>query len=84
MYACNFNTNSFLATTLFIERLIQNDDNVFNLIDACRNDSTLTLDLHLILEAANTEKKLEDKLRYKDRNVLSLHIILTTTIAAVI
>ena len=84
MYACNFNTDSFLFATLFIERLIQNDDNVFNLIDTCKNDPTLTLDLHLILEAANTEKQLEDKLGYKDRNVLSLHIILTTAIAAAI
>ena len=84
MYACNFNTDSFLAATLFIERLIQNDDNVFNLIDTCKNDPTLTLDLHLILEAMNTEKQLEDKLGYKDCNVLSLHIILTTAITAAI
>ena len=84
MYACNFNTDSFLAASLFIERLIQHEDNVFNLINICKNDPTLTLDLHLILEAANTEKKLEDKLGYKDRNVLSLHIILTTAIAAAI
>ena len=84
MYACNFNSDSFLAASLFIERLIQHEDNVFNLIDICKNDPTLTLDLHLILEAADTEKKLEDKLRYKDRNVLSLHIILTTAITAAI
>ena len=84
MYACNFNTDSFLAASLFIERLIQHEDNVFNLIDACKNDPTLTLNLHLIIEAADTEKKLEDKLGYKDRNVLSLHIILTTAIAAAI
>ena len=84
MYTCNFNTDSFLAATLFIEHLIQNDDNVFNLINTCKNNPTLTLDLHLILEAANTEKQLEDKLGYKDRNVLSLHIIFTTTIAAAI
>ena len=84
MYACNFNTDSFLTATLFIEHLIQNEDNIFNLIDICKNDSTLTLDLDLILEAVNTEKQLEDKLGYKDTNVLSLHIILTTTIAAAI
>ena len=84
MYACNFNTDSFLAATLFIKRLIQNDDNMFNLIYTCKNDPTLTLNLHLILEAMNTKKQLEDKLGYKDRNILSLHIILTTAIAAAI
>ena len=84
MYTCNFNTDYFLATTLFIKRLVQNNNNVFNLINTCKNDPTLTLDLHLILEAINTEKQLEDKLRCKDRNVLSLHIILTTAIAAAI
>ena len=84
MYTSNFNTESFLATSLFIEHLIQNEDKVFNLIDTCKNDPTLTLDLHLILEAVTTEKQLEDKLGYKDRNVVSLHIILTTAIAAAI
>ncbi|KIJ91234.1 hypothetical protein K443DRAFT_14558 [Laccaria amethystina LaAM-08-1] len=84
MYASIFNTESFVATTLFIERLLQNEDHVFNLIDHCQNDSTLSLDLQLILEAATTEKHLEDKLGYKDSNVLSLHTIVTTAIAAAI
>jgi hypothetical protein len=84
MYASIFNTESFVAATLFIERLLQNEDHVFNIIDQCQNDSTLSLDLHLILEAIKTEKNLEDKLGYKDNNVLSLHTIVITAIAAAI
>jgi hypothetical protein len=84
MYASTFNTDSFVAATLFIERLLQNEDHVFNLIDHCQNDSTLSLDLQLILEAAATEKQLEDKLGYKDNNVLRLHTIVITAIAAAI
>ncbi|KIK07707.1 hypothetical protein K443DRAFT_2239 [Laccaria amethystina LaAM-08-1] len=84
MYAPIFNTESFVAATLFIERLLQNEDHVFNIIDQCQNDPTLSLDLQLILEATATEKHLEDKLGYKDRNVLSLHTIVTTAIAAAI
>jgi hypothetical protein len=84
MYASIFNTESFIAATLFIERLLQNEDHIFNIIDQCQNDSTLSLDLHLILEAIKTEKNLEDKLGYKDNNVLSLHTIVITAIAAAI
>jgi hypothetical protein len=84
MYASIFNTDSFVSATLFIERLLQNEDHVFNLIDQCQNDSTLSLDLHLTLEAIKTEKNLEDKLGYKDDNVLSLHTIVITAIAAAI
>jgi hypothetical protein len=75
---------SFVAATLFIERLLQNEDHVFNIIDQCQNDPTLSLDLQLILEAATTEKQLEDKLGYKDDNVLRLHTIVVTAIAAAI
>jgi hypothetical protein len=57
---------------------------IFNIIDQCQNDPTLSLDLHLILEAITTEKHLEGKLGYKDDNVLSLHAIVTTAIAATI
>ena len=57
MYACNFNTNSFLSATLFIECLVQNNDNVFNLIDTCKNDPTLTLDLHLISETTRRQAR---------------------------
>jgi hypothetical protein len=84
MYASIFNTESFVAATLFIERLFQNENHVFNLIDHCQNDPTLSLDLQLILEAAATEKQLEDKLGYKDDNVLRLHTIVITAIAAAI
>ncbi|KIJ93716.1 hypothetical protein K443DRAFT_12673 [Laccaria amethystina LaAM-08-1] len=84
MYASTFNTESFVTATFFIERLIQNEDHVFNIIDQCQNDSTLSLDLQLILETAITEKQLEDKLGYKDDNVLHLHTILVTAIAAAI
>ncbi|KIJ91212.1 hypothetical protein K443DRAFT_14593 [Laccaria amethystina LaAM-08-1] len=84
MYASIFNTESFVAATLFIERLLQNEDHVFNIIDQCQNDPTLSLDLQLILEAAATEKQLEDKLGYKDNNVLRLHTIVITAIAAAI
>jgi hypothetical protein len=84
MYASIFNTESFVAATLFIERLLQNEEHVFNIIDQCQNDPTLSLDLHLILEAAATEKQLEDKLGYKDSNVLRLHTIVITAIAAAI
>jgi hypothetical protein len=84
MYASLFNSESFLAATLFIERLVQNEDHVFNIIDQCQNDPTLSLDLHIILEAIATEKRLEGKLGYKDGNVLSLHTIVTTTITAAI
>jgi hypothetical protein len=84
MYASIFNTESFVAATLFIERLLQNEDHVFNIIDQCQNDPTLSLDLQLILEAAATEKQLEGKLGYKDDNVLRLHTITVTAIAAAI
>jgi hypothetical protein len=84
MYTSIFNTESFVAATLFIEHLLQNEDHVLNIIDQCQNDPTLSLDLQLILEAAATEKQLEDKLGYKDDNILSLHTIVVTAIAAAI
>jgi hypothetical protein len=84
MYASIFNTESFTAATLFVECLLQNEDHVFNLIDQCQNNSTLSLNLHVILEAVRTEKRLKDKLGYKDDNVLSLHTIVTIAIAAAI
>ncbi|KIJ93689.1 hypothetical protein K443DRAFT_12680 [Laccaria amethystina LaAM-08-1] len=75
MYASIFNTESFVATTLFIEHLLQNEDHIFNIIDQCQNNPTLSFNLQLILEAAITEKQLEGKLGYKDDNVLRLHTI---------
>jgi hypothetical protein len=84
MYASIFNTESFVAATLFIERLLQNEDHIFNIIDQCQNDPTLSLNLQLILEAAITEKQLKGKLGYKDDNVLRLHTIVVTAIAAAI
>ncbi|EDR08345.1 uncharacterized protein LACBIDRAFT_326716 [Laccaria bicolor S238N-H82] len=84
MYTSLFNSESFLTTTLFIERLIQEEKHIYALIDTCQNDSTLSLHLHLILEAVATEKHLEGKLGYKDENVLSLHTMVITAIAAAI
>jgi len=57
-----FNSASFQYTLTFIERLLQKEDNVFNLIDLCHNDPTLSLNLHIILEAIEMEKLLEDSL----------------------
>ncbi|EDR05920.1 uncharacterized protein LACBIDRAFT_329430 [Laccaria bicolor S238N-H82] len=84
MYASLFNSEAFLAATLFFERLIQKEEHVCTLIKTCQDDPTLSLDLHLILEAVATEKRLESKLGYKDENVLSLHHMVTTAIAAAI
>lgn len=79
-----FNKDSFIVASLFIEHLIQNEENIYNLTDICQTNPTLTLDLHLISEAIATKKQLEEKVWYKDRNVLNLHIILTTPITATI
>ncbi|EDR02941.1 uncharacterized protein LACBIDRAFT_331957 [Laccaria bicolor S238N-H82] len=84
MYTSLFNSESFLAATLFIERLVQKEEHVCTLIKTCQDNPTLSLDLHLILEAVATEKHLEGKLGYKDENVLSLHHMVTTAIAAAI
>ncbi|EDR10896.1 uncharacterized protein LACBIDRAFT_324888 [Laccaria bicolor S238N-H82] len=84
MYASLFNSESFLAATLFIECLVQKEEHICTLIKTCQDNSTLSLHLHLILEAIATEKRLESKLGYKDENILSLHHMVTTTIAAAI
>jgi len=59
---------------------------VFNLIDLCHNDPTLSLDLHIILEAIEMEKLLEDSLGCNNDATLNLnlHTIVTTSIAAAI
>jgi len=79
-----FNSASFRYTLTFIERLLQKEDNVFDLIDLCHDDPTLSLDLHIILEAIETEKLLEDSLGCNNDATLNLHTIITTSIAAVI
>jgi len=79
-----FNSASFQYTLTFIERLLQKKDNVFNLIDLCRGDPTLSLDLHIILEAIEMEKLLEDSLGCGNDATLNLHTIITTSIAAAI
>ncbi|EDR13215.1 uncharacterized protein LACBIDRAFT_322715 [Laccaria bicolor S238N-H82] len=84
MYTSLFNSESFLAATLFIECLVQKEEHICTLIKTCHDDPTLSLDLHLILEAIATEKHLKGKLGYKDESVLSLHHMVTTAIAAAI
>ena len=79
-----FNSASFQYALTFIERLLQKEENVFNLIDLCHDDPTLSLDLHIILEAIETEKLLEDSLGCGDDATLNLHTIITTSIAAAI
>ena len=79
-----FNSTSFQYTLTFIEHLLQKEDNVFNLIDLCRGDPTLSLNLHIILEAIKMEKLLEDSLGCGDDATLNLHTIVTTSIAAAI
>jgi len=79
-----FNSASFRYTLTFIERLLQKEDNVFDLIDLCHDDPTLSLDLHIILEAIETEKLLKDSLGCNNDATLNLHTIITTSIAAAI
>jgi len=79
-----FNSASFRYTLTFIERLLQKEDNVFDLVDLCRGDPTLSLDLHIILEAIETEKLLEDSLGCNNDATLNLHTIVTTSITAAI
>jgi len=79
-----FNSASFQYTLTFIERLLQKEDNVFSLISLCRGDPTLSLDLHIILEAIEMEKLLEDSLGCGNDATLNLHTIVTTSIAAAI
>jgi len=79
-----FNSASFQYALTFIERLLQKEDNFFNLIDLCHDDPTLTLNLHVILEAVETEKLLEDSLGCGNDATLNLHTIVTTSIAAAI
>jgi len=79
-----FNSASFQYTLIFIERLLQKEDSVFDLIDLCHSDPTLSLDLHIILEAIETEKLLEDSLGCDNDATLNLHTIVTTSIAAAI
>ena len=79
-----FNSASFQYALTFIEHLLQKEDNVFNLIDLCHDDPTLSLDLHVILEAIKTEKLLKDSLGCSNDAMLNLHTIITTSIAAAI
>jgi len=79
-----FNSASFRYTLTFIKCLLQKEDNVFDLIDLCHDDPTLSLDLHIILEAIETEKLLEDSLGCNNDATLNLHTIVTTSIAAAI
>jgi len=79
-----FNSTSFQYALTFIECLLQKEDNVFNLIDLCHDDPTLSLDLHVILEAIEMEKLLEDSLGCGNDATLNLHTIITTSIAAAI
>ena len=79
-----FNSASFQYTLTFIERLLQKEDNVFNLIDLCHGNPTLSLDLHIILEAIEMEKLLEDSLGCGNDATLNLHTIVTTSITAAI
>jgi len=79
-----FNSASFRYTLTFIERLLQKEDNVFDLIDLCHDDPTLSLNLHIILEAIEMEKLLEDSLGCNNDATLNLHTIITTSIADVI
>ena len=79
-----FNSASFQYALTFIERLLQKEENVFNLINLCHNNPTLSLDLHVILEAIETEKLLEDSLGCDNNATLNLHTIVTTSITAAI
>jgi len=79
-----FNSASFQYTLTFIERLLQKEDNIFNLVVLCHGDPTLSLDLHIILEAIEMEKLLEDSLGCGNDATLNLHTIVTTSIAAAI
>jgi len=79
-----FNSTSFQYALTFIECLLQKENNIFNLIDLCHDDPTLSLDLHIILEAIKTEKLLKDNLGCNNDATLNLHTIVTTSIAAAI
>jgi len=79
-----FNSTSFQYALTFIERLLQKEDHIFNLIDLCHDDPTLSLDLHVILEAIEMEKLLKDSLGCGNDATLNLHTIITTSIAAAI
>ena len=84
MSSALFNSASFRYTLTFIERLLQKEDNVFNLVDLCHNNPTLSLNLHIILEAIEMEKLLEDSLGCGNDATLNLHTIVTTSITAAI
>jgi len=56
----------------------------FNLVDLCHDDPTLSLDLHIILEAIEMKKLLKDSLGCGDDATLNLHTIITVSIAAAI
>jgi len=75
-----FNSTSFQYTLTFIKRLLQKEENIFNLIDLCHNDPTLNLNLHVILEAIKTEKLLEDSLVCNNDTTLNPHSIITTSV----
>jgi len=79
-----FNSTSFQYALTFIECLLQKEGNIFDLIDLCHDDPTLSLDLHIILEAIEMEKILEDDLGCSNDATLNLHTIVTTSIAAAI
>jgi len=79
-----FNSASFWYTLTFIKCLLQKEGDIFNLINLCHSDPTLSLDLHIILEAIKTEKLLKDSLGCNNDATLNLHTIITTSIATAI
>jgi len=79
-----FNSTPFQYALTFIEHLLQKEKNVFNLIDLCHDDPSLDLDLHIILEAIETGKLLEDSLGCNNNATLNLHTIVTTSITTAI
>jgi len=76
MSSALFNSTSFQYALTFIEHLLQKEENVFNLINLCHNDPTLSLKLHIILEAIETEKLLEESLGCHNDSTLNLHTII--------
>lgn len=79
-----FNSVSFKFTLYFVERLLKKEEDIFTLIDLCHDDPTLSLNLHIILEAIEMEKQLEHSLGHDNEATLNLHTIITTSITAAI
>ena len=63
-----FDSASFSAALLFIEKIFNEEKYIHTLISECKNDLTLTLNLQIILEAKQLELQLTTKEKYWNLN----------------